>query len=455
MSSILFLLQGCDAKSVHLTLSDEKEIKMRKAVSLVFVCSDRVFIIKRQNYLRFFPGYTAFPGGKVDKEDGDCLWQAAKREAREELGVELDQLIGEGLISKATKIAKATSPEFNPYRFETYFFLLRCHQPIKFLLDSYEAAMGKWSVAEHILEDYQKGKILLVEPIKAILSLIANGIDEDIFIDFDEEKVKSPPSIEPLVGLIQVMPLSQTLPPANRTNCFVIGKKNSVVIDPSPKNEQELRDLRNYLNQFQIRSIIISHHHADHHQYAPDLARTLAVPILISRDSHQRICSKQTDYFKGVSLEWLEQDKVVGYWNEEPIKSYWIPGHDEGHFGFAPASLSWFIVGDLFQGIGTVVVGGDEGSMSKYLQSLRMVIDLNPACVIPSHGIALGGTYILQKTLKHREEREKQILALHQQGKSLEQMTALIYFDIPKSLHPYAKANIKSHLLKLQEEMKL
>ena len=35
----------------------------------VFVYKDQVFTIKRQNYLSVFPGYTAFPGGKVDKED--------------------------------------------------------------------------------------------------------------------------------------------------------------------------------------------------------------------------------------------------------------------------------------------------------------------------------------------------------------------------------------------------
>ncbi len=44
---------------------------MREAVTVIFVHDDDIFIIKRQNYLRAFPGYYAFPGGKIDREDRD------------------------------------------------------------------------------------------------------------------------------------------------------------------------------------------------------------------------------------------------------------------------------------------------------------------------------------------------------------------------------------------------
>ena len=42
---------------------------MREAVAAIFVYGRDVFVIRRQNYLRAFPGYYAFPGGKVDAED--------------------------------------------------------------------------------------------------------------------------------------------------------------------------------------------------------------------------------------------------------------------------------------------------------------------------------------------------------------------------------------------------
>ena len=43
--------------------------KSRLAVSAIFQYKEKIYYIKRQNHLRSFPGYTSFPGGKIDKED--------------------------------------------------------------------------------------------------------------------------------------------------------------------------------------------------------------------------------------------------------------------------------------------------------------------------------------------------------------------------------------------------
>ena len=80
---------------------------------------------------------------------------------------------------------------------------------------------------------------------------------------------------------------------------------------------------------------------------------------------------------------------------------------------------------------------------------------LSPKAVYPSHGIVLGGTHILEKTLKHRELREAQIKKMHESGLNEQQMLERIYFDLPQKLHKYALANINSHLLKLKGENKL
>ena len=83
---------------------------IREAVSGIFTFGKEVFITHRQNYLRAFPGYHAFPGGKVDKEDSlegnqdeqklfseDVLlkkfplrfMRALNREMKEELGIDI------------------------------------------------------------------------------------------------------------------------------------------------------------------------------------------------------------------------------------------------------------------------------------------------------------------------------------------------------------------------------
>ena len=50
---------------------------MKQAVTAVLVHENEIFIVKRQNYLKAFPGYSAFPGGKVDSgENSDPIENA-------------------------------------------------------------------------------------------------------------------------------------------------------------------------------------------------------------------------------------------------------------------------------------------------------------------------------------------------------------------------------------------
>ena len=186
------------------------------------------------------------------------------------------------------------------------------------------------------------------------------------------------------------------------------------------------------------------------------LAREISSPIYLSEYTYNRIVEVGgLDHFKDIDVQFLEEGDCITEWLGKKVIVHEIPGHDEGHLGLAPETLEWFIVGDLFQGVGTVVIGGKEGNMSKYFQSLKRVIKLSPKAVYPSHGIVLGGTHILEKTLKHRELREAQIKKMHESGLNEQQMLERIYFDLPQKLHKYALANINSHLLKLKGENKL
>jgi glyoxylase-like metal-dependent hydrolase (beta-lactamase superfamily II) len=129
-----------------------------------------------------------------------------------------------------------------------------------------------------------------------------------------------------------------------------------------------------------------------------------------------------------------------------------VPGHDEGQLAPMPESRAWCIVGDLIQGIGTVVIAPPEGNMRKYFDSLKRIIELDPAVIIPSHGLALGGTHYLQQALRHREERETQIRTRHEAGMGEDQILAEVYQAIDPRLLPLARLNIRSHLAKLRED---
>jgi ribonuclease/clavin/mitogillin len=437
---------------------------VRKAVTVVFTYKNKIFSVKRQNYLSVFPGYLAFPGGKVDKEDssekinkpffdkfdGD-LMHALIREVQEEVNVDLVSLP----IIKMEKIAIAITPEFNPYRFETYFFWVELSEEVPFVCDEGEAAHSHWMDGVELLNKYLDGKSLAVPPTVRVLERFAAGeFNEDCKeLRLPYNAATQVPWIESISGILQFLPLSHTFPPANRTNCFLIG---DALIDPSPKDEDELIKLNGSLEQFSFSKILLTHHHADHHEFAPRIAKEKNIPILISQDSLDRINARWgADYFSGVKIIIINDGDILTDWKGQDVHLMSVPGHDEGQMAPYVKSADWFLAGDLFQSIGTVVVGGDEGDMAKYFSSLEKVMALKPAAIFPSHGIALGGTYKLKMTLKHRRHREEQILNLLQTGKSVVEILSEIYEGLDPKLVEYARATIEKHIEKLKEENKI
>ncbi len=433
------------------------------AVSIVLICEGEIFPIKRQNYLRAFPGYWAFPGGKVDEIDSQnndshslissCpqrLWGAIRREAQEELGVDLLELLRVGIVTDFKAIGMALTPDFNPYRFRTYFYSIHLREKPDFKVDVNEAAIAEWMTPQDFITKYKSGTMLVVPPVLKVVKLLGSDFkvrDQKIDLEYDAQSVV--PMIETICGIRQYMPLSNTLPPANRTNALVIG---DLLIDPSPKDVSEMNKLLHSVRDETIRAVFLTHHHADHHQFAPEIALKLNVPIYLSADTQMRIEKYKADYFHGINLKHYQNSEVVTTWLGQEVHVIEVPGHDRGQLALMPKSRSWFLAGDLFQGVGTVVIGGDEGDMSEYISTLEKVIALAPDAVIPSHGIALGGVTILERTLTHRKMREAQIIDLLVLKKTEDEILKTLYSDLDERLLKYASENIRSHIVKIKKE---
>jgi endoribonuclease LACTB2 len=445
--------------------------KIIDAVSIVITCGDEIFAIQRQNFLKAFPGYWAFPGGKVELHDETFyqehvltqgidprLFGAAVREGKEELGIDLAQEIINGHIERIDHLGLAVTPDFNPFRFATTFFRFHLKEKFNFVVDHNEAKIAQWMKASELLQLYSTGHILAVPPVIKVIQALGENpqLTHIPDLNFEYDKNKFVPMIESLKSLRQLMPLSNTLPPAQRTNAFLIGDKGpKTLIDPSPKDEEEYLKLKNTINLFGLDQILLTHHHPDHHEHSVDLARDYKVPMLMSEDTHRRLSHKIPDYFKGIEIKIIKEGDILTDWLGRKVSIFEIPGHDEGQVALAPDDMSWFIAGDLFQGVGTVVIGDDEGDMAKYFATLQRVIALSPKVIFPSHGIGLGGVNILENTLEHRKLREKQVLHFYQEGLTVEQMLEKIYEKVDERLWPYARKNIQKHLEKLKKEKML
>ena len=109
--------------------------KIIDAVSIVITCGAEIFFIQRHYHLKAFPGYCAFPGGKVEAGDDSLfiqhpltmgidpkLFGAIIREGHEELGINLGLETLNGNVENIDYLGLAVTPDFNPFRFATHFY---------------------------------------------------------------------------------------------------------------------------------------------------------------------------------------------------------------------------------------------------------------------------------------------------------------------------------------------
>ncbi len=229
------------------------------------------------------------------------------------------------------------------------------------------------------------------------------------------------------------------------TNSFLIGAgvAGCYIIDPGPEDQAHLETLTREAQAWGgVRGILITHGHIDHYEGARTLARLTSAPVLAwSREGTPT-----------ADLE-LADEQVIDCGHDR-LRVIYTPGHRFDHLCFLLERARILFAGDLVAGVGTVVIIPPEGSINEYLRSLRRLLALNLALILPGHGPFLAEpTAKLQEYIDHRLLREQQILAALQAG--LEHIPAIvkhIYVDIDPQLHGFAGESVRAHLLKLEEE---
>jgi len=440
---------------------------MREAVAAILVCDHELYIIRRQNYLRAFPGYYAFPGGKVDEEDRDfvcdfplpegvdeVLVGALSRELQEELQFDLLSALRAGDVAGIVPFGLAVTPDFEPVRFRAHYYKVVLHSKPAFIPERGEIAWGGWMHMDDIWARYCDGQGLMVVPVQRSIGTLQQDIGAVSAgpLNMVHDPEVELPYFEVIHGLGMIPVSSRTLPPAKFTYALYFGDQGypRFLVDPSPESPEILSLLMDTLKQHPIDKILITHHHHDHHEFAPKMARDLNIPLCCTAKTEARMLKQHgADYLEGIVIEHVGEGTVLTRWLGRDVCCFELPGHDDGMVGFWPTDRSWIMVADLVQPQGTVVIPEDGGDMAHYFESLQRMIDMEPRVVFSSHGMPTGGIELLRKTLEHRSEREKQIDALHQQGLDQDEITELVYTGIPEALYSLALQNVRQHLRKL------
>jgi 8-oxo-dGTP pyrophosphatase MutT (NUDIX family) len=123
-----------------------------------------VLLVKRSGKSGFMAGAEVFPGGRV--EDGESYVDAAVRETAEEAGIALAP-------TSLSWWSHWITPEAEPKRFDTRFFLAQVPADTRCTVDAHEAVSFRWLDPRSVADVYGAGGLVLAPPTLATLEDLA------------------------------------------------------------------------------------------------------------------------------------------------------------------------------------------------------------------------------------------------------------------------------------------
>ncbi|MCB9557256.1 MAG: MBL fold metallo-hydrolase [Deltaproteobacteria bacterium] len=265
------------------------------------------------------------------------------------------------------------------------------------------------------------------------------------------------PSLETPDGYRGLALRTPTLPPAAHTNCYIVGWRDALIIDPGSPYPEEQALLGQTLTEMRgagatFAAVLLTHHHPDHIGGALAAADLLGLPIV----GHPYTLSQPAllDLSPRGGIEAIDEGQLIVD-GERKIDLLRTPGHARGHFCLFESAGGVLIGGDMVPGIGTTMIDpAQDGDMTDYLAELRRLAALDPQVILPSHGpLIRPGRAAIEHLVAHRLQREEKIFATLVAGdRDLLAITREAYDDVPPTVWPLARRSALAHLHKLEAD---
>jgi len=230
------------------------------------------------------------------------------------------------------------------------------------------------------------------------------------------------------------------------TNTYVLGTASLTVVDPGPQIEPHIGAVAALGN---IEQVLVTHTHRDHSPAARALAQQTGARLLGCSPPNDG--PQDTGFVPDRVLVDGETIDVAGF----SLSAVATPGHASNHMCYFVHELGWLLTGDHIMGGSTVVIAPPDGDMSAYLRSLERLKRLPLKALLPGHGAMIEQPCgAIDALIRHRLGREAKVLsALNAQTeKTLDELLATVYEDVPTTLHPVAKLSLLAHLQRLESE---
>ncbi|HEY8353127.1 MAG TPA: MBL fold metallo-hydrolase [Sphingomonadales bacterium] len=245
------------------------------------------------------------------------------------------------------------------------------------------------------------------------------------------------------------------------TGTYIVGRGKVAVIDPGPDLASHMDALAQALQGETVTHILVTHTHRDHSPASRPLQRLTGAPILAfgpqgtGRENQGDEVEEGADRDFRPDKELRDGDVIRGDgWTLEAVHT---PGHTSNHLCFALAEEKALFSGDHVMGWSTTVISPPDGDMAAYMRSLRKLLTRDDAIYWPTHGPAIRNPHdFVRGLIAHREEREAEILAAVAAGRrTIPEIVAEVYRDVPTYLHPAAARSVLAHMIHLVETRRL
>jgi len=249
---------------------------------------------------------------------------------------------------------------------------------------------------------------------------------------------------ERVVGVRAPNPGPMTLDGTN-SYLVIVGKGESVVIDPGPAIDDHIRSLMTTAKDLGTRiiGILVTHGHPDHAPGAAGLSKLVDAPVI----AHPSAAFPHDE--DAVS------PAVLSY-EDATIDATDAPGHSLDHLVFYLREERALFTGDVVLGRGTVVVAPPGGSMRTYQRTLeRLLRDYGDADrIYGGHGPPVEDPRSkLVEYIEHRKERERQLIAQLRLGPAtIPQIVRRVYADVDPKLWRAAARQMLAYLEALEPE---
>lgn len=251
--------------------------------------------------------------------------------------------------------------------------------------------------------------------------------------------------------------LTEQAPAPGVTNTYlIVGTGGAIWVDTGWDREGQAQARIDYWHKVgspQLKGIVVTHRHPPHWGNAPAIQKVTGAPIISTAAEKEAIEERMA----GAKVGKVVQDGETLRLGNITIEFVHAPGHTYGSLAVFMREARALFTGDNVMGSGTSVVNPGEGEIALFLQTMEKFMRYDPAVLYPGQGPVITNPQAkLQELIRHRREREEQIVDLLKQGpKSVHDLFRIIYAGLDEGLSHLARNQIRSHLMKLENEARV